>query len=105
VTFNDAAWFEPFSTTSINNILGSVSSFRVASDIPYTGTGTGILTNNQRTAIPIAIVVGTGPIVYGVFNDLGDSPTGVPDTGTTASLFGFSLAGLAFLRRKLGHSA
>jgi len=24
----------------------------------------------------------------------------VPDTGTTASLFGFSLVGLAFLRRK-----
>ena len=28
-------------------------------------------------------------------------PAGVPDTGTTASLLGFSLAGLAFLRRKL----
>lgn len=34
------------------------------------------------------------------FFDKGDVAA-VPDTGTTASLFGFSLAGLAFLRRKL----
>jgi hypothetical protein len=101
VTFNDAAWLEPSSTTSINNILGQVSSFRVTSDIPLTGPpGAGVLTNNQMTAFPIAIVVGTGPIVFGVFNDLGDVAT-VPDTGTTASLLGFSLMGLAFLRRKL----
>ena len=35
------------------------------------------------------------------FYDRGDIAAAVPDTGTTASLFGFSLAGLAFLRRKL----
>ena len=34
------------------------------------------------------------------FIDKGDVAT-APDTGTTASLFGLSLTGLAFLRRKL----
>jgi hypothetical protein len=31
----------------------------------------------------------------------GSEGASVPDTGTTGSLFGFSLAGLVFLRRKL----
>ena len=31
-----------------------------------------------------------------------DVDLAVPDTGTTCSLFGLSLTGLAFLRRKLG---
>ena len=34
------------------------------------------------------------------FHDLGDVAT-IPETGTTVSLFGLSLTGLAFLRRKL----
>ena len=55
------------------------------------------------------IGAGTTPngqsVSFGTFNvkfvDNGDAPAGVPDTGTTASLFGLSLTGLAFLRRKL----
>jgi hypothetical protein len=41
-----------------------------------------------------------GNPLYVTFFDKGDVAT-APDTGTTASLFGLSLTGLAFLRRKL----
>ena len=41
-----------------------------------------------------------GNPLYVTFFDKGDAAT-APDTGTTASLFGLSLTGLAFLRRKL----
>jgi VPDSG-CTERM motif len=49
-----------------------------------------------------SVLVGTdgGVDVFASFTDLGDTAA-VPDTGTTFSLFGLSLMGLAYLRRKL----
>jgi hypothetical protein len=41
-----------------------------------------------------------GHALFVTFNDNGDVAA-APDSGTTFSLFGFSLMGLAFLRRKL----
>jgi hypothetical protein len=43
-----------------------------------------------------------GVAVFGRFNDLGDASRAVPDTGSTVMLFGIGLAGLGWLRRKLG---
>jgi hypothetical protein len=42
---------------------------------------------------------GVFPVTYTFTSS--ELAAGVPDSGTTATLFGFSLAGLAFLRRKL----
>jgi VPDSG-CTERM motif len=100
-TGNQATWSEPSSTNSLNVITGFalMPVFFVSSDL---SGGPGLFANNTRSTFAIAAVPGAAPVlVYGVFNDLGDSAAGVPDTGTTASLFGLSLAGLAFLRRKV----
>lgn len=96
-TGNQATWSEPSSENSLNAIISQsiMPVFPVNSDF---ATGPGMFANNTRSTVPIAATQGTAPVlVYGVFNDLSD----VPDTGTTASLFGLSLTGLAFLRRKL----
>lgn len=97
-----AGWFEPSSTSSGNGIGSGVNEWFVGSDEPFV-PGAMAFANNTQTSYAIASdVTGGGSVpVYGIFNDLGDRPAGVPDTGTTASLLGFSLAGLAFLRRKL----
>ena len=94
-------WIEPDST-AVNQLFPFFGSgWTVISDETFTGPGQ--FANNQITSSPIATdnTISTAPVsVFGVFNDLRDTAT-VPDTGTTASLFGLSLTGLAFLRRKL----
>jgi hypothetical protein len=52
------------------------------------------------TSLNFGIDLSDNVAVQAVFNDKGDVAT-VPDTGMTLSLFGLSLMGLAFLRRKL----
>ena len=52
------------------------------------------------TGDPDGTVVDVGGHFKLAFFDKGDAAAAVPDTGTTASLFGLSLTGLAFLRRK-----
>ena len=99
-----AAWFEPFSTTSFNDISGVfpfTGTISVFSDEP--GVCPLGCPSNNTIAGPIAFDTSSGGSVsvYGIFNDLGDAPAGVPDTGPTASLFAFSLVGLALLRRKI----
>jgi hypothetical protein len=84
----------------VNLGLGGLE-FDIFSDVPG---GPGLFDNNTRSTFEIAVDRSnpSSPVlVYGVFNDLGDTRATVPDTGTTASLLGFSLTGLAFLRRKL----
>jgi hypothetical protein len=68
-----------------------------------------VISDNQQVGgIPDNIPDSTsftlgGAALSVTFHDLGDAAT-VPDTGTTFSLLGFSLTGLAFLSRKLsGH--
>ena len=94
-------WIEPDST-AVNQLFPFFGSgWTVISDETFTGPGQ--FANNQITSSPIATdnTISTAPVsVFGVFNDLRDTAT-VPDTGTTASLFGLSLTGLAFFRRKL----
>jgi VPDSG-CTERM motif len=93
-----ATWVEPNTVDFQNSVIPNVSFFDVFSD----AVGTGQFANNTITINPIAVDgSGSAPVgVFGIFNDLGDTAA-VPDTGTTASLLGLSLAGLAFLRRKL----
>jgi protein with PEP-CTERM/exosortase system signal len=87
-------WKEPEAPTSQCNIvdvsfISGSWKLGVVSEAGFPGT-----IENGRAV--------TSPNFDLVFNDNGDAPVaGVPDTGTTASLLGFSLAGLAFLRRKL----
>jgi hypothetical protein len=55
---------------------------------------------NADGAAPVLVGTVGGVDVFATFHDLGDNAA-VPDTGTTISLFGLSLTGLGFLRRKL----
>ena len=50
------------------------------------------------TYVNVGVDTSDGVLIDATFYDLGDP---VPETGTTCSLFGLSLVGLAFLRRKL----
>jgi hypothetical protein len=86
-------WTEPENSTLVNSI--GFSNGTVFSDV--TNPGGPALTNGTPFG-----EVGTvnGIIVSATFFDNGDVAT-VPDTGTTGSLLGLSLAGLAFFRRKL----
>jgi hypothetical protein len=92
-------WLEPdpnFVNVVFNNGPNDSNVLFVLSENPNTGgavpDGTtqnqGITVNGQLGRVDIR------------FFDKGDVAT-APDTGTTASLFGLSLTGLAFLRRKL----
>jgi hypothetical protein len=94
-------WLEPensslgnevtFFTPPYSNELG------VFSDYTLTGTTT---TGNGTTIYNVGTDSAHAGSISVTFNDSGDVAT-APDTGTTGSLFGLSLVGLAFLRRKL----
>jgi hypothetical protein len=97
-TVGDEQWTEPENPNLVNLVdfgtaitrQGTVQSdFSLNTQFPVNANGA-------------RIQVGTdgGIPVFATFNDLGDVSR-VPDTGTTASLLGLSLAGLAFLRRKI----
>ena len=73
-------------------------SFEVKSDITF-GSITG--QPNGFTFVNVGLDTTDGVPFDVTFNDNGDTARGVPDTGTTVSLLGLSLMGLAFLRRKL----
>jgi hypothetical protein len=98
-----AHWQEPENTAGFQNLvsfLGPNSSFG--------GPNWSITVNSDMIATPGAAPDGqTIPFtIFGFQITFVDSAatsetTAVPDTGTTASLLGLSLTGLAFLRRKL----
>jgi VPDSG-CTERM motif len=91
------AWAEPGSNLVNGVFFAPALTGAVVSDRdPVFFTETPINADGAR------IQVGTdgGVAVFATFHDLGDVAT-VPDTGTTFSLFGLSLTGLGFLRRKL----
>ena len=63
--------------------------------------GTGFFANGQ-TFMGVGTDSSNGASINATFFDNArDDAATAPDTGTTFSLFGFSLTGLAFLRRKL----
>jgi hypothetical protein len=93
-------WQEPENTAGFENLVNF--------SIPPFGIGGGwiITVHSDMIATPGAAPDGTtfpGPGFNVVFvdNAATSETTAVPDTGTTASLFGLSLTGLAFFRRKL----
>ena len=97
-------WFEPSSTSFSNFVDGVIDrdAFNITSDfashVHFFETA-----NGTKSQFPIATAFHsdhTASSVYGVFIDLGDAAR-TPDMGTTVSLFGFAIAGLAFFRRKL----
>jgi hypothetical protein len=90
-------WTEPGAAGVFNNVQGpphlnriSVASELFAAGIPGLADGTTDTSSFTLNGSPVNVT----------FFDKGDVAT-APDTGTTASLFGLSLTGLAFLRRKL----
>ena len=92
---SDATWAEPSGINAGNQVTHpSVHLFVVGSDV----SGASGFPNNTQSSSPIANdVAGAGPSpisVYGVFNDLGDTPTTVPDTGSTLGLLALALAAL-----------
>jgi hypothetical protein len=89
------AWIEPDNFAHDNFVLFTSGSGTVFSDTPLTFTPT-------LDEFPVAVGFDTSDQlpIFATFDDDGDVAT-VPDTGTTFSLFGLSLVGLAFLRRKL----
>jgi VPDSG-CTERM motif len=85
-------WTEPDNSNLVNSV--GFSNGTVFSDV--TNPGGPALTNGT----PVQVGSDGGVAVFATFNDVGDVAT-VPDTGTSFSLFGLSLMGLAFLRRKI----
>lgn len=88
-------WLEP-ENPSLVNLVNFVTG-AVASDVALNIFGVSVA---DGTFLP----VGTDPInpVFATFHDTAAaSEASVPDTGTTFSLFGLSLIGLAFVRRQL----
>ncbi len=91
-------WEEPGSASSINVFQLSGSNGLVTIDSDQSG---GTVFGDGFTFVAVGTDSSDGVPIDVTFNDNGDTAAGVPDTGTTGSLLGFSLMGLAFLRRKL----
>jgi hypothetical protein len=92
-----AAWTEPGAAGFLNLVdfdSRSPNTLFVRSDFFNGNSG---LANNTADTSTFKL---SGNPLFVTFNDLGDVAT-VPDTGMTFSLFGVSLMGLGFLRRKL----
>jgi VPDSG-CTERM motif len=79
-----------------NGVTAAGSTLTIVSD-GFVGSG-GV--PNGTTVPNFGTDTSNGGSISVTFNDNGDTAA-APDTGTTASLLGLSLAGLAFFRRKL----
>jgi len=91
-------WTEPDNSSLVNLVI-------FGTDITHAAIITSDISSSTQFPINAdgaSVLVGTvgGVDVFATFHDLGDTAA-VPDTGTTFSLFGLSLMGLGFLRRKL----
>jgi hypothetical protein len=98
LSFGQPAWTEPENSSLVNWVDFSLNrAAYVHSDIsPFS-----FFTSTNRNDKSVQVGTYQGGNVFATFNDLGDTAA-VPDTGTTGSLFGFAMVGLALFRRKLG---
>jgi hypothetical protein len=88
-------WSEPDAARFVNAVYFVPifpSQLTVVSDADVGASG---LTDGTQDTTSFTL---NGGALYVTFHDLGDT---VPDSGTTCSLFGLSLMGLAFFRRKI----
>jgi VPDSG-CTERM motif len=98
-TGTSSTWAEPGSTGAVNRVtvpdIGPFGTLSVLSDI------SGTAANQDETQSPLVFGVyrGDGGLVFVTFDDDGDAPTTVPDSGSTFGLFGASLFGLFGARR------
>jgi hypothetical protein len=90
------SWTEPGAAGVFNLVEGQSRANRIIVASEFITTGSGLADGTPDTSDFTL----NGGAVNVTFFDKGDVAT-APDTGTTASLFGLSLVGLAFLRRKL----
>ncbi|PYI79230.1 MAG: hypothetical protein DME58_05395 [Verrucomicrobia bacterium] len=88
-------WLEP-EAGFVNAVAGLPSENEIVVVSDFGPGRTGLADGTQDTT---HFTLNGNPL-YVTFFDKGDVAT-TPDTGTTVSLFGLSLTGLAFLRRKL----
>ena len=98
-----ANWTEPEDSSLFNYaefIGGSRNRLIVHSDAALFGFPHQFPLGANGTPVDFGINLSDNVAVQAVFNDNGDVAK-TPDTGTTLSLFGLSLMGLTFLRRKL----
>ena len=98
-----ANWTEPEDSSLFNYaefIGGSRNRLIVHSDAALFGFPHQFPLGANGTPVDFGINLSDNVAVQAVFNDNGDVAK-TPDTGTTFSLLGLSLMGLAFLRRKL----
>ena len=90
-------WTEPDAADFVNAVFtGVLSSNQLFVTSEFGPTRSGLADGEPDTT---SFKLNGGALSV-TFFDKGDGAT-APDTGTTASLFGLSLTGLAFLRRKL----
>jgi hypothetical protein len=96
----NTGWTEPENPGQINYLTSgsAANELFIASD--FTPTAPVDLFQNGALSNGIASDNISHTHFVGMFTDLAAASEAVPDTGTTASLFGLSLMGLAFLRRK-----
>ena len=98
-----ANWTEPEDSSLFNYaefIGGSRNRLIVHSDATLFGFPHQFPLGANGTPVDFGINLSDNVAVQAVFNDNGDVAK-TPETGTTLSLFGLSLMGLTFLRRKL----
>ena len=92
------AWTEPENSKLVNYVDFTLNTAAtVHSDISPLSF---FSTSADGASVQVGTDLSDGTAVFATFRDHGDTAA-VPDTGTTGSLLGFSLMGLAFLRRKL----
>lgn len=89
-------WIEP-ENASLGNIVTGFSATHRMTIVSDVGPNIALAVPNGST-VPFGNNLADGHLLSVTFNDGGAT---VPDTGATLSLFGLSLMGLAFLRRKI----
>jgi VPDSG-CTERM motif len=101
----DVGWIEPENPSQVNLISTTNTP---SNQLFVTSDTSPNLTSVFQDGIITNFAIGTdlssfapGPVFATFHDNAAASEATVPDTGTTFSLFGLSLMGLAFLRRKL----
>jgi hypothetical protein len=89
-------WLEPGNPSLVNSV--NFVTGAVASDVPLNIFGQSAA---DGIFVPVGTTVASGPVLATFHDNAAAAEASVPDAGTTFSLFGLSLIGLAFVRRQL----